>query len=83
MSKDKQTSVISFANWHIAPDQIEVAATVVARLAALCNPEMDEAECFEIALDFISDSELNVVNVQDLVAMFKCTCFNPKYDQIQ
>ncbi len=65
-----------FTSWHINTEDTLVAATIIARMAALIDPNMDEGECFEIAEDFLNSTELNIVNITDLIAMFRCTAPN-------
>lgn len=81
MSKVADPSSV-FANWQVKEKDREVAGAVLAKLAVMCDPNMDESECYEIALDFLGAADLNVINVMDLVALFRCTIMNPKFDTI-
>ena len=58
----------------------ETLAAVLAKMATCIDPNIDETESFEIAFDFLREADLNVINVVDLVALFRCTCYNPKHD---
>lgn len=71
---------VEFHPWIITPDETEQASIVLAKFAVLLEPNIDQDEAQDIILAWLDETDLNVVNVIDLVSMLRCTIYNSKFD---
>lgn len=72
--------VIVLQQWTIAPEDAELAANIMARLACSLDPEIVEWEAADIIQEWLVQGTLNMVNVNDLVMMLKSTRFDAEKD---
>ena len=73
---------VDYNPWCISVDEAEAASVVLAKFAVLLDPHIDQDEAQEIILGWLDETDLNSVNVIDLVAMLRCTVYNSKWDTL-
>jgi len=69
---------VRMKDFSFTGDDAASMAAILARFATFIDMNLDEAEAFEIARDFLKDNDLNLVTVDTLAKAFLTTKFNPE-----
>lgn len=71
-----------YAPWIVSPDEVEPISNILAKFAARLDPHLDESEMFDMIYEWLDQTDINTINVVDLVTMLKTTAYNPKHDTL-